>query len=86
MDAVLATRGWTPEAFRIATPEFLDAAHHALIVQQFAPDYRELTSVQATSTTGWTPDQKLSFVARQIQANELLPRYRAHLFPEDDDE
>ncbi len=84
MDAVLATRGWTPRAFGDATPEFLAAAHHALVAQTFAESYRELASVQATDTHGLSPEQRRAFLPRQLQANELLPIYRAHLFPEDD--
>jgi hypothetical protein len=76
-------RGWTPEAFARATPEFMDAVRWGLFSERAAPTLAHWRGIQATPLDMTNPNKDL--IAAKVQATEVVPMIEELLFPKDDD-
>jgi hypothetical protein len=81
----LALRGWGPDAFARATPEFIEAARWGLYVERLGPLLAEHREVQAMTIDRRNPPSNLPAVlAAKAAADEAIPLIEAILYPEDD--
>lgn len=76
-------RGWTPEAFARATPEFMDAVRWGLFCEGAAPTLSHWRSIQSTRLDMTNPNPDL--IGAKVHAAEIVPMIEGVLFPEDDD-
>lgn len=79
MDAVLATRGWGAEEFRLASPRLLDAARWALIAEKAVPLFQEQRQIADTvPEAGADPDRWRN----RLIAIEYVKHVKPWLFPD----
>lgn len=81
---LLALRGWTPAAFREASPQFLDLARYALMVQTMLPIYQEAQATLGVELGGMEPTQKIAFAKAKIAAASAISYLEPVLLPGDD--
>lgn len=82
---MLALRGWGPEAFRLADPQFLALARHALMVERMLPIYYEAGASMDRDLSGLPPEAKGSAARAKMDAANVIGGLEPILFPEDDD-
>ena len=81
MDAVLATRGWGADEFRLASPELRAACHWLVIAEKAVPVFVEQRAIAEA-----TPDKSAGAEAwsQRLTAIEYVNSVRPWLYPEDD--
>lgn len=74
----------------LASPEFREAAHHALFAERAVPMLREAEAVIATAEevarnprTQADVQTRVELGARYKEAKQLAPQLRDYLYPED---
>lgn len=83
-DALLSLRGWGEREFRLARPDFLDAARFAIFAERLGPMLAEGEAVMAASLPT-EPHAKLEAAVRKEKVAELIPVLRRALHLEGDD-
>jgi hypothetical protein len=82
----LALRGWTPDAFARAKPEFMDAIRFGLLAERAAPMLARYREVQAMKID--PRDKSLdvpAILAAKEEAARMIPLLTEILYPADDD-
>jgi hypothetical protein len=82
LDAVLATRGWGVEEFRLATPELHAACHWMVLAERAVPVFLEQRSIAETTPA---KDAAPDVWAQRLTAIKYVEHVGPFLFPEDDD-
>lgn len=77
---ILATRGWGPEAFARAKPDFMDAARWALWTERAVPIWQHQREIQAVPTKDATPE----VLAAKLDAQKIVPLLTELLWPKDE--
>lgn len=77
-------RGWGPESFRRAKPEFMDAVRWGLFVEKVTPILRGYREIQAVPVTKDTPDLP-AILGQKNEAARLIPLLEDLIYPKDDD-
>lgn len=79
----LSLRGWGPESFARATPEFLAAARWGLFLEAVTPSWKRANqSVAEPLPTD--PVMKIPAAKVKQSALDFIAAWRPVLFPEDD--
>lgn len=85
-DAILATRGWGHDEFRLASPRFLSAVRAALFAEA---GVRILAESEQAANVAVPSDLPLAtrgeLIKHRLAAQEDVRRLRPMLFPEGDD-
>lgn len=74
-------RGWGPEQFARATPEYMAALRWGLYAERAVPILAGWKAVQAIPTNEATPEQ----LTQKLDAAKVVPLLTDLLYPEDDD-
>ncbi len=75
-------RGWGPEAFARAKPEFMEAVRIGLYAEKALPVLSRLREIQAVKVSKDTQDLPAVLAAKN-EAAALIPQLEAILYPED---
>lgn len=75
-------RGWTPEAFARAKPEFMEAVRFGLYAERAAPILARWRAIQGAQLDMTNPDTAL--IADKVRAVTVVPLIEAVLYPEDE--
>lgn len=73
-------RGWGPESFRRAKPDFMAAIRFGLFSEAAMPLLKSWREIQSTSITKDTPTE---VIGAKVRAVEVIPALEAMLYPED---
>lgn len=76
-------RGASLDEMDRARPELLNAARFALYAERMMPQLEQAQEVQNANMAGLDAKTKGSVAAGKLRAGEVIPLYRAVLFPED---
>ena len=77
-------RGWGPESFKRAKPEFMDAVRWGLFLEKAVPFLAHWKQVQAMTADPKDTDV-LKVIAQKKIADQIIPELTALIYPEDAD-
>lgn len=79
-------RGWGPEAFERATPEFLRLVRFGLFAEAIGPTLREARELMDSPMPRENPEARIALAKAKIEAGKVLPQIRTALMLDEPDD
>ena len=84
-DAILASRGQSPDFFRQAAPDFISLVRFAVFAEKAGAALADMETVTArTVDKGIPPKDRLALIQAKSAVAEVIPVFRDLLYPEDE--